>query len=257
MLLSRRVLGTMSNVSYALLVLTITTAAALSCTAILSQAVRTAPNRSWSRNLNAVVIGAAYVVVLVVSLTFCAKRRLAVRLGLQRISKAHRTLGRGDVPQTVRKYITQEYIRACLISYATLPKDAFHEGWGRPGTQYEDVRFKEQLLDTIGRIDELAHRAIPSHPLLKPHARMLHHFRFILPLLPRDKDGLTPLHYYDSAIQIARNASEPLTEREFELGIEAAKNIMQNLILCLADEGMGDKLSLPSLVSSQGSQDYI
>lgn len=56
---------------------------------------------------------------------------------------------------------------------------------------------------------------------------MLHHFRFILPLLPRDKDGLTPLHYYDSAIQIARNASQPLTEREFELGIEAAKNIMQ------------------------------
>ena len=56
---------------------------------------------------------------------------------------------------------------------------------------------------------------------------MLHHFRFILPLLPRDKDGLTPLHYFDSAIQIARNASQLLTEEEFELGIEAAKNIMQ------------------------------
>lgn len=56
---------------------------------------------------------------------------------------------------------------------------------------------------------------------------MLHHFRFILPLLPRDKDGLTPLHYFDSAIQIARNASHLLTEQEFELGIEAAKNIMQ------------------------------
>ena len=56
---------------------------------------------------------------------------------------------------------------------------------------------------------------------------MLHHFRFILPLLPRDKDGLTPLHYFDSAIQITRNASHLLTEQEFELGIEAAKNIMQ------------------------------
>ena len=90
---------------------------------------------------------------------------------------------------------------------------------------------------------------------------MLHQFRFTLPLLPRDKDGLTPLHYYDSAIQIARNASEPLTEQEFELGMEAAKAIMQkqvfhtlniskvitcisSLMLCLTDEGMGSEASL-------------
>jgi len=254
MLLSRRVWRTVSDASYALLVLIIITAAALSCTALLSQAVRTAPDRSWARNFNAFVIGAAYAVVLIVSLIFCVKRRLAVRLRLQRISKAHRTIGRGDVPQSVRKYIIQEYIRACLISYTSVPKDVFHAGWGRPGTKYEDLRFREHLLDTIPHIDELAHKVIPSHPSLKPHARMLHHFRFILPLLPRDKDGLTPLHYYDSAIQIARNASQPLAEREFELGIEAAKNIMQNLLLCLTDEGIRDDASLQPSVSSQGSQ---
>jgi hypothetical protein len=64
MLLSRRVWTTVSDASYALLVLVITTAAALSCTALLSQAVRTAPNRSWERNFNAFVIGAAYAVVV-------------------------------------------------------------------------------------------------------------------------------------------------------------------------------------------------
>ncbi|KIL70654.1 hypothetical protein M378DRAFT_183271 [Amanita muscaria Koide BX008] len=229
MLLSQRVLGTLSNASYALFVLLITTAIALSCAALLSQAVRTAPNRSWSNNLNAVVIGASYAAVLIASLILCANRRVAVRLRLQRISKAHRIIGKGDAPQSVRKYVTQEYIRACLVSYESLPKnhDVLHGGWGRPGTKYEGIRFKDHLLDTISYIDELAHKVIPSHPPLKPHARMLHHFRFILPLLPLDKDGLTPLHYYDSAIQIARNSSVLLSEQEFELGTAAAKEIMQ------------------------------
>ncbi|KAF8633989.1 hypothetical protein AX15_001165 [Amanita polypyramis BW_CC] len=230
MLLSRRVLRTVSDTSYALFVLVIITAAALLCAALLSQAVRTAPNRSWSRNLNAFVIGVAYAVVLVVSLVLCVKRRVAVRLKLQRISKAHRTVGQGDIPQPVHRYIRQEYVRACLISYESLPKDVFHEGWGRLGTKHEGIRFKEHLLETIMVVDELAHKAIPSHPTLKPYARMLHQFRFILPLLPRDKDGLTPLHYYDSAIQIARNASDPLTVQEFELGMGAARDIMQKQV---------------------------
>jgi len=74
-------------------------------------------------------------------------------------------------------------------------------------------------------IDALAHLIIPTHPTLKPHARMLHHFRFILPLLPTDEDGLSMLHYYDSAIQVARNSIKEPTEKEFQIGIEAAGEI--------------------------------
>lgn len=73
--------------------------------------------------------------------------------------------------------------------------------------------------------DALVHLIIPRHPLLRPHARMLHHFRFILPLLPRGEDGLSPLHYYDSAIQLARHASREPTEREFNIGMDAAAEI--------------------------------
>jgi hypothetical protein len=90
-----------------------------------------------------------------VSILYCAKRRIAVRLKLQRISKADRTIGRADLPhvcirifsiyaftqlidvalqtKAVHKYIAQEYVRACLVSYESLPKDVYHEGWGRPG----------------------------------------------------------------------------------------------------------------------------
>ncbi|PFH54644.1 hypothetical protein AMATHDRAFT_72417 [Amanita thiersii Skay4041] len=232
MVFSRPLLRTVSDFGYAFFVLIITTATALSCAALLSQAVRTAPNRSWSSNFNAFVIGASYAAVLVASLMLCLKRRIAVRLRLQRISKVHKTIGGGDVPDSVYRYITQEYVRACLISYTSSPRDAFHEGWGRPGTSHQGIRFKDHLLDTIPQIDELAHKVIPSHPSLRQHARILHHFRFIIPLLNRDKDGLTPLHKYDSVIQIARNSSSPLSEGEFELGMEAAAEMIHRQASC-------------------------
>jgi hypothetical protein len=54
---------------------------------------------------------------------------------------------------------------------------------------------------------------------------MLHHFRFVLPLLPTDEDGLSPLHYYDAAIQLARVSSREPTERELEMGMAAAREI--------------------------------
>ncbi|KAF7436998.1 hypothetical protein PC9H_003832 [Pleurotus ostreatus] len=104
------------------------------------------------------------------------------------------------------------------------------------GTKYEGIRFRRVLLDTIPQIDELARAVIPSHPAMKPHARMLHHFRFILPLLPSitsEEENISFLHYYDSAIQIVRNSSREPTEAEFELGMQAAQEIINWSVFCL------------------------
>ena len=109
------------------------------------------------------------------------------------------------------------------------------------GTQYSGIRFRHTLLDTITEIgpfrnhlvgitfktDNLVHSIIPSHLPSKLHTRMLHHFWFILPLLLEDEDGLTPLHYDDSAVQIARNGNTELSEYEFTAGIQAARDIEQ------------------------------
>jgi hypothetical protein len=57
-------LRTASESTYALLVLITIVATGLSCAALLSQAVRTAPNKSWAKNVNALVIGASYAVVV-------------------------------------------------------------------------------------------------------------------------------------------------------------------------------------------------
>ncbi|OCH96481.1 hypothetical protein OBBRIDRAFT_5259 [Obba rivulosa] len=235
MLSRARGASTLSAICYAALVLVTTFLVCLSCSLLLSQAVRTAPNQSFVENFNAVVIGAAYVIVFVVSLFFCLKRRIAVHRRLQRISKSYRTLGRSDVPESVFSYIQQEYTRACLVTYESEPKSGSQDGWGKPGTRLEGVRFRTSLLDTIREIDFLAHEIIPHHPALRPHARMLYQFRFILPLLPRDEDGLTPLHYYDSAIQLARHASREPTEAEFVIGMKAAADIKRILFECRSE----------------------
>lgn len=56
---------------------------------------------------------------------------------------------------------------------------------------------------------------------------MLFHFRFIIPLLTVDEDGVTPLHYYDSVIQVARYAEREVTEEEYEVGVRVCREIEQ------------------------------
>ncbi|EJF66631.1 hypothetical protein BD309DRAFT_853940 [Dichomitus squalens] len=249
--ISRR--STVSLAAYLLIVLLVAFFVAISCVFLLSQAARTAPNRGFVQNFNAVVIGAAYVILLVASLALCLKRRIAVHRRLSRISKTFHTLGKNDVPNSVYQYIQQEYTRACLIAYESRPKDGFQEGWGTPGTSLQSIPFRASLLDTVRQIDKLAHDVIPRHPPLRPHARMLHHFRFILPLLSKDEDGLTPLHYYDSAIQLARHASREPTEQEYIVGMRAAKEIQDILTECLAEMQEGSSTDLSTYAAEKDS----
>jgi hypothetical protein len=109
----------------------------------------------------------------------------------------------------------------CCIQYKKLVCLPFH-------------LYKRTLLkQSHSSSDQAAHKVIPRHPILRPHARMLHHFRFILPLLPRDADGLTALHYYDSAVQLARHASRECSEPEFTIGMRCANEIETVYVLSL------------------------
>jgi len=204
-------------------------AVGVSLVGFLSQAVRTSRRRSFKNNIDVLIIGIAYTVVFVMSLAFCLKRRISVVRKLQRLSRGRVALHKGDVPKHVHEFVTQEYSRACLISFESLPKDAHREGWGRPGTRWDGVCFRRCLLDTVPDLDAQARLLIPSLPPLRPNDRMSHHYRFIAPLIPTDDEGLSPLHYYDSAIQLARQADREPTEREFEVGIAAADEIKRIL----------------------------
>ena len=54
---------------------------------------------------------------------------------------------------------------------------------------------------------------------------------FLTPLLACDDDGMSALHYFDAAVQLARNAARELTEAEFAEGMAAAEQITQWCVL--------------------------
>jgi hypothetical protein len=64
---SSRALSTITDVLYLLVILITAGFFTISCVVLLSQAVRTSPDRSWENNFNALIIGASYAIV--VSLT--------------------------------------------------------------------------------------------------------------------------------------------------------------------------------------------
>ncbi|KAG1783759.1 hypothetical protein EV702DRAFT_14207 [Suillus placidus] len=247
--LSLRARAWISDICYALLVLVTGGFFAISCAALLSQAVRTSPVRSWTNNWDAVIIAATYLLVCIISIAFCVKRRVAVRRRLQRIAKTHHSIVRREVPQPVHEYISQEFARSCLVSYESQPRYTIHSGWGRPGTRLSGIRFRRALLDTIAEIDARARLVIPSHPNLKPHARMLHHFRFLLPLLPKDEEGLSELHYYDSAIQLVRTVDREPTEEEYQRGMDAVASILQMLRECRLEMLEDSRMQINNVMS--------
>jgi hypothetical protein len=55
---------TISEISNALLLLATICVIGISCVALLSQAVRTAPNQSWHGNTDALLIGVSYIIVV-------------------------------------------------------------------------------------------------------------------------------------------------------------------------------------------------
>ncbi|KAI0036695.1 hypothetical protein K488DRAFT_40602 [Vararia minispora EC-137] len=200
---------------------------ALSFGLVSSQAVRNSRTHSISNNANVIVIGVSYTVVIFISILICINRRISIFRRLQKLQKANATRVVSEAPKAVVDFIRQEYARSTLIAYQSIPKDVVQEGWGRPNSAHAGVQFRRAMLDTISELDELARLVIPHQPQLRPSERMLSHFRFIAPLLPKYEDGLSPLHYYDSAIQLARYSEREPTEREYEIVLNAVKVIRE------------------------------
>ncbi|TDL28684.1 hypothetical protein BD410DRAFT_781208 [Rickenella mellea] len=215
---------------YLALVLLTFVVVGLSCIGLLSQAIRTSPDRDWNANVNAVVVGGAYVLILAFSLGFCLKRRISVRRRLAKIPKSRIAVRKGDVPQPVQEYIEREFLRSCAVAYKSQPKATFREGWGAPGTKYEGIRFRTAVLDTIPEVDAVARLIIPSMPAYRTNVPITRHLRHIKSLISADDDGDAYFRNYTNVVQVARYASREPTEEEFGACIDAAAAIKQILL---------------------------
>jgi len=225
----------LTRLLYLLVVIALSLLLLLSCVFLLSQAVRTSPSRNWTRNFNALVIGAAYTFVFVISLAFCLKRRLSVRRRLSRIPTSTMAIAKGDVPRVVHHLVEEEFLRSCAITYSSQPQVTYRDGWGRPGTKFEGVRYRVAILGTVVDIDKAARCIIPSMPPLTPYTSLEKHLRHVKSLLPATDPSLvfrrtsavlsaspaTRVELYTSAAHKARYSSHELEESEFIYAMEA------------------------------------
>ncbi|KAL5511900.1 hypothetical protein ACEPAH_5118 [Sanghuangporus vaninii] len=232
----RLTISAFARLSYLVIVLVVAFLLLISAVFLLSQAIRTSASRNWTGNIDAFVIGAAYVLVLVASLLLCLKRRLSVRLQLTRIPKGRIAVGKGDLPKAVHLFIEEELLRASTIAYSSLPKVESRDGWGSPGTKYEGVRFRTATLDLVAPIDAAARAVIPSMRPLSPHVPLARHLRHIAPLISADAHGETYFETFTDAVEKARYSSAEMTQPEFEAVIEAGNAIVHMWVFFIVSE---------------------
>ncbi|WVR06719.1 hypothetical protein IAU60_003751 [Kwoniella sp. DSM 27419] len=109
------------------------------------QSWRTGDRRSW----NLIVLVAAYVVLGFISITHVWSRILSIKKILRTMPKPYMPTKTVDVPKRVAEHIGIEYSRTAVIAHISQATTGQQEGWGRPGTKWEDKHFRSYILSTL------------------------------------------------------------------------------------------------------------
>ncbi|CAD6576460.1 MAG: hypothetical protein TREMPRED_001684 [Tremellales sp. Tagirdzhanova-0007] len=117
---------------------------------LASQAWHGTRNRRW----NIVLLTAAYVAVAIISLLHVWSRLLSIKGILKTMPKPYIPTKQIDVPRKVADHIMTEYSRTAVIAHISQATTGQQEGWGRPGTKWENQHFRSFILSTLPIIKE-------------------------------------------------------------------------------------------------------
>ena len=109
------------------------------------QALRTGGQRRW----NLFVLVAAYVALALVSIIHVWSRILSIKKILRSMPKPYMPTKHIDVPKKVADHITTEYSRTAVIGHISQATTGQQQGWGRPGTKWENQHFRTYILGTL------------------------------------------------------------------------------------------------------------
>ncbi|KAH7104219.1 hypothetical protein BKA62DRAFT_498597 [Auriculariales sp. MPI-PUGE-AT-0066] len=217
------------GISYIFLVLVALLLIVATAAALLLEAKRRSRDATID-NLKALYIGLGYVILAVATLTLFIVRGREIRNKLARIPQNHVAIREEDVPKSVHVFISHEYLRCAAILAASQPTNGNHEGWGEIGTEYEGIRLRRRLLDTIHELNAAVLFLLPSYPPIRPTTRIAEHLRQLEGILvQRNKRAISSLVEYDSIIEFARYAQREPTMDEFLRGMRAANDLIETL----------------------------
>nr|XP_018262665.1 uncharacterized protein I303_04144 [Kwoniella dejecticola CBS 10117]OBR84823.1 hypothetical protein I303_04144 [Kwoniella dejecticola CBS 10117] len=133
------------HTSFYLFILIIAVLLVASAWGIGEQAIRNSGQRNW----NIFVLVAAYVALGIISILHVWSRVLSVKRILRTMPKPYIPTKQIDLPKSVAKHIATEYSRTAVIAHISQATTGQQEGWGRPGTKWEDKHFRTYILSTI------------------------------------------------------------------------------------------------------------
>jgi hypothetical protein len=125
------------------------------------QALRTGGQRRW----NLFVLVAAYVALALVSIIHVWSRILSIKKILRSMPKPYMPTKHIDVPKKVADHISTEYSRTAVIAHISQATTGQQEGWGRPGTKWENQHFRTYILGTVSTMYHALCPGVKPRPL--------------------------------------------------------------------------------------------
>ncbi|EIW70572.1 hypothetical protein TREMEDRAFT_61077 [Tremella mesenterica DSM 1558] len=173
--------------------------------ALGEQAVRRGGQKRW----NVVIIVGAYFILGMIALFVIWSRWFSIRSILHTMPRPYVPTKQVDIPKKVADHIATEYSRTAIIAHISQATKGQQEGWGRPGTKWENQHFRVYILSTLPTMRQaLAPESkAPDHALFP----LLHAARELT-----DEKGafITFVHTYVEMIEKARFARREPTESE-------------------------------------------
>ncbi|OCF74427.1 hypothetical protein I204_04802 [Kwoniella mangroviensis CBS 8886] len=149
------------HTSFYLFILIIAALLVGSAWSIGEQAWRNGGQRKW----NIFVMVAAYVALGIISVLHVWSRVLSIKRILRTMPKPYIPTKRVDLPKNVAKHIATEYSRTAVIAHISQATTGQQEGWGRPGTKWEDKHFRTYILSTLPIMEQSLAPTSTASPL--------------------------------------------------------------------------------------------
>ncbi|WWD16955.1 hypothetical protein CI109_101387 [Kwoniella shandongensis] len=141
----RRLRSILYHTSFYLFILIIGVLLVGSAWGLGEQAWRTGHQRKW----NIIVLVGSYVALGIIAIMHVWSRVLSIKRILRTMPKPYIPTKTVDLPKKVANHIATEYTRTAVIAHISQATTGQQEGWGRPGTKWENMHFRTYILSTL------------------------------------------------------------------------------------------------------------
>ncbi|CAG8598258.1 11411_t:CDS:2, partial [Scutellospora calospora] len=154
-----------------------------------------------------------------------------VKNALTNIPKSYMPIKKKDLPNSVFNLITKELTNVSLIAWAGEPKpeDINLPGWGRPGSDYDDIHFRTSMTNTFSLIEQnaLNHLSLKRQPSMSVQ-------RYIDLLIEHKAIDRGLGHAYVESYERARFSEDEVSQKQYTEFMKLVLQLLRRLVIKLA-----------------------